>query len=111
MIHPEYTDYDITEDGQVYSLMSRYGLRKKPRLLKQYTTLFGYNRISLFVDGEKRKKIAHRLVAETYIPNPDNLPCVNHIDGDKSNNNVTNLEWCSSQYNSEETVNKLSTST
>ncbi len=109
MIHPEYTAYDITEDGQVYSLVSKYGLRKKPFLMKQHITRYGYNRISLFVDGVDKKYHVHRLVAQTYIPNPDNLPQVNHIDEDKTNNNVTNLEWCSGQYNLEYSNSKYYT--
>ncbi len=50
--------------------------------------------------GGKRKQISiHRLVAETFIPNPDGLPCVNHKDENKTNNHVDNLEWCTYKYN------------
>lgn len=57
--------------------------------------------------GSRSKKICarvHRAVAETFIPNPDNLPEVNHLDGDKSNNVVSNLEWCSSKENTRHAV-------
>ena len=50
-------------------------------------------------DGKKHLHTAHRMVAEAFIPNPINLPCVNHKDEDKYNNNVNNLEWCSYSYN------------
>ena len=94
--HPTHTDYLITEEGDVYS--TKYGKIKKR---KQTYNLGGYKIICLCNDGKKKTYVVHRLVAQTYIPNPDNLPQVNHIDEDKTNNNVTNLEWCSNQYNTE----------
>lgn len=56
----------------------------------------GYKSVNL---GRKGTKLVHRAVAEAFIPNPFNLEFVNHIDGDKHNNNVSNLEWCTRQYN------------
>ena len=94
--HPIQTDYLITEEGDVYS--TKYGKLKKR---KQQTTDKGYKIIVLWNNGKQKNYRVNRLVAETYIPNPDNLPEVNHIDEDKTNNNVSNLEWCSSQYNNE----------
>ena len=61
----------------------------------KYITKNGYVQVSIPVDGKFRKQLVHRLVAEKYIPNPFNKPCVNHIDGNKENNDVKNLEWCS----------------
>lgn len=61
-----------------------------------------YLYVDLLNRGEKRVRFAiHRLVATHFIPNPDNLPQVNHKDGNKQNNNVENLEWCTSKYNLE----------
>ena len=51
------------------------------------------------IDSKKRSVHVHRKVAETYIPNPLNKPCVNHIDGNKENNHVSNLEWCTHSEN------------
>ena len=93
--HP---DYYITEGGEVYST-KRNGMR----LLKQVTTNKGYNRVSL---GSSKLHSVHRLVAEAYIPNPDNHPHINHIDEDKSNNSVSNLEWCNPQQNKEHSASK-----
>lgn len=59
----------------------------------------GYPSISLCKNGKKKSLHIHRLVAQAFIPNPDNLPEVNHKDEDKTNNSVTNLEWCTYQYN------------
>ena len=94
--HHIYTDYLITEEGDVYS--TKYGKLKKK---KQCTDTRGYKKVTLQTDGKRKTYNVHRLVAEIYIPNPDNLPEVNHIDEDKTNNNVSNLEWCSRQYNIE----------
>lgn len=78
--HPNYA---ITEQGEVYN-------SKTKKYLKHSTSNTGY--LTVYVDGKNR--LLHRLLAETFIPNPDNLPCVNHKDGNKLNNNLSNLEWC-----------------
>lgn len=68
------------------------------RLLTE-TTKDNYQRITLMKEGVKTRYQAHRLVALAFIPNPENKPCINHIDGNKSNNVVTNLEWCTPSEN------------
>ena len=68
----------------------------------------GYNRVMLYKDGKAINKFVHRLVAEHFIPNPNNYKEVNHIDGNKLNNCVENLEWTSAKQNSTHAViNKL----
>ena len=89
--------YQVSNFGQILSL--NYHRSGKPRLLKPDTIRNGYLKVLLYKDGKKKKFLVHRLVAEAFIPNPDNLPCVNHKDEDKTNNSVENLEWCSHEYN------------
>ena len=71
----------------------------KGRILKFKIDYHGYYRVHLSVNGERKHYLVHRLVAEAFIPNPNNLPCVNHKDEDKTNNSVDNLEWCDVAYN------------
>lgn len=69
------------------------------KVLKQGTNHKGYPIVYLSKDGKQKTITVHRLVALTFIENPLNLPQVNHIDGDKTNNQVNNLEWCDNSYN------------
>ena len=69
------------------------------RILKPYVNHNGYLKVGLMKDGADHKKRVHRLVAEAFIPNHLNLPEVNHIDGNKRNNSVTNLEWVDGEMN------------
>ena len=79
--------YSITTDGQIYSVRAN-------RFLKPQMDKYGYLTTGLSKDGKRKFFLVHRLVATTYLPNIDNLPEVNHIDGDKANNKLENLEWC-----------------
>lgn len=86
--------YSVSNLGRVKS-----NYANKERILKPYKNHYGYLMIDLR-SPEKRKGISvHRLVAQAFIPNPDNLPEVNHKDEDKTNNCVDNLEWCTTEYN------------
>ena len=98
--HPTQTDYLITEEGDVYSRKFR-----KLKKMKQRNR-GGYKAINISNNGKGKTYNVHRLVAETYLPNTDNFTQINHIDEDKTNNNVSNLEWCSNQYNSEYSLAK-----
>lgn len=95
--HPIYTNYLITTNSDVIS--KNYHRTGKKRLLKQDINQ-GYKRVVLTKNKKTYRKKVHRLVAETFIPNPENKPCVNHIDGNKLNNNVNNIEWCTYSENS-----------
>ena len=82
--------YQVNEHGDVQKIHSG-----KIIPLKGGTYSNGYEFVSLTTNNMKYKNFSrHRLVAEAFIPNPMNLPCVNHIDGNKKNNSVLNLEWC-----------------
>lgn len=72
----------------------------KGRILKPGTDKDGYLQVCLCKNNKQKTYKVHRLVAETFIPNPDNLPYINHRDECKTNNNVENLEWCDCKYNS-----------
>jgi hypothetical protein len=85
--------YEVTSSGKVFS---NVGKRKE---LKGKVSKSGYRMMVLTVNGKKIYPNLHRLVAESFIPNPKNYPEVNHKDGNKLNNNVNNLEWCTPSQN------------
>jgi hypothetical protein len=87
-------EYLVSNTGLVKSLKF-----KKPRILKNQKNKWGYYRINLKKDGKEKLLAVHRLVAQAFIENPLNLPFVNHKDECKTNNNVSNLEWCTQKYN------------
>lgn len=103
--------YQITEDGKVFSLdreESFYSKRhnkiqtriRKGRELKLALNREGYLQVGIFNNGNVKRCLVHRLVALAYIPNPNGYKEVNHKDGDKTNNHVSNLEWSTRRDNS-----------
>lgn len=92
----EKTDYSISSDGQV---------RKDTinRILSQ-SSQQDYKFVTLLIKGSQKRMRVHRLVAETFIENPNNKPYVNHIDGNRANNHVENLEWVTPSENTQHAV-------
>mgnify|MGYP001771891997 CR=1 FL=1 len=86
--------YEVSDKGRVKSI--GYG---KERMLKPQRIKTGYLLVGLCKNREKKMCYVHRIVAQTFTPNPDNLPEVNHKDENKDNNSVQNLEWCDRKYN------------
>ena len=89
--------YQVSNFGRIKSL--NYNHTGKEKILKQYYDSNGYKIICLCKNNIKTTYLVHRLVAEAFIPNPNNLPQINHKDEDKTNNHVNNLEWCDAKYN------------
>ena len=85
--YPEIPAYLVERDGRIWST-------RVNRYLKGGPHSQGYTRLALIKDGRKVWRLTHRVVAETWLPNPEGLPEVNHKDGNKQNNHIDNLEWC-----------------
>lgn len=89
--------YEVSDLGNVRSL--NLGNRGFTRNLYLKPHKDGYRQVELFRNGQKRMLTVHRLVAQAFLPNPNGYDQVNHIDFDRSNNDVSNLEWCDASYN------------
>lgn len=91
--------YKVSNLGNVYSCKRKKCL--SPNIPKSCVNVTYHSIVTLRKDGKQKCFGVHRLVAMAFIPNPDNLPIVNHKDGNKQNNAVDNLEWCTQRYNVE----------
>lgn len=94
---PKFKGYEIDKYGNIY----RMG-----KLLKPQTNTQGYKHVRLSIDGKATTCLIHRLVATVFIPNPENKPCVDHIDGNKLNNCVDNLRWVTTLENNNNPITK-----
>lgn len=96
--------YEVNRSGVVRSvdrvIKRKYDhSRKKGKVLSQRKDFDGRYEVGLSVNGISKTKKVHRIVAESFLPNPFNLPEIDHIDGDKTNNHVSNLEWVTPEEN------------
>ena len=99
--------YQVSNLGRIKSLPRQIlsgiyysNVRTTDEIIKSTTiSNAGYELVALYKNNKEKRFTVHRLVAKTFIPNPDNLPEVNHKDEDKLNNHVGNLEWCTKKYN------------
>lgn len=110
----EFPGYFVTKEGKIFSAWNKELIRNKKGIIidvnhhLDYNKLHelklspngrGYFKILLSKNKKQYTRNVHRLVAETYIPNPNNLPVINHKNEIKNDNRVENLEWCTHQYN------------
>lgn len=101
--------YEVSNYGNVRSVPNplRYRPNQKTGAIKQHISKFGYCQVTLTINGVRSLKRVNRLVAEVFLDNPDNLPCVNHKDGVKTNNMVGNLEWMTYSNNEQHSYDTL----
>lgn len=92
-----FPNYEVNSSGEVRSI--NYNHTGVCKILKPSISSNGYYGVILVKEGRRFYKAIHRLVAEAFLPNTNKLPCINHKDEDKLNNKVSNLEWCTTEYN------------
>ena len=95
-------EYEVSNLGRVRSMKRYYGV--VGRIMPQTIQRKGYYAVTFHMNNKAYCRKVHRLVIEAFTPNPDSLPCINHIDGNKLNNHVSNLEWCTYQHNMQHAV-------
>ncbi len=91
-----YPNYSVTEGGKVFSFLSKRFLKSSEAISKNNVITL---RVNLFNEDGPKTIETYKLVANAFIPNPDNLPVINHKDGNRRNNCVANLEWCTQEHN------------
>jgi hypothetical protein len=94
--------YEVSDEGEVKSLIRDHidsDGRVSAKILKQNNGTSGYKIVALAKERTYKTKMVHRLVAAAWLPNPSELPCVNHLNGNKEDNRTQNLEWCTYKHN------------
>lgn len=93
--------YQASNLGKIKRILfiNRTTIKKQEKILKIYINKSNRCYVSLHKNDKRKNCLIHRLVAQAFISNPNNLPQINHIDGDPTNNNINNLEWCSAKEN------------
>ena len=102
-----YKQYQVSNHGRIRTTANE--ATRKERILKPLLSVKGYYRVALWLNNKSKFISIHRLVATYFVPNPDNKETVNHIDGDKTNNHYSNLEWNTYKENMNHAIdNKIS---
>ncbi len=93
--------YQVSNMGRIRSVRRILcdGKTREGTIIKAFPDAFGYIRVRLYMNGKSQRFMVHRLVATAFVDNPNGYPILNHKDENKSNNQATNLEWCTQKYN------------